>query len=156
MKLAFVVGPGVLPGHQVDQSATSHQHEDWDSHYAGDPFLAISGHTNEVFLEMVSKEVASCGVCMTCTPRRGLQTESCDSRPIPEYPFSSVVMDFGDIGQNAIPMNGGGFYATGRGKIRRGFISWGNFRTSTWCENFPAFFEGWCEIFSMRNSQSVT
>ena len=37
----------------------------------------------------------------------------------------------------------------GRGKIRRGFISCGKLRISNWCENSPAFSEGWCEIFAI-------
>ena len=67
----------------------------------------VSGHTDADLRAAISAMIGSCAVCKTCKARRGLQPESCHSFPIPEYPFSSVSMDFCDMGQeNATEIRG--------------------------------------------------
>ena len=47
--------------------------------------------------EIISQVVASCPVCQTVKARKAVQPQSCHSYPIPEYPLTSVAMDFSDI-----------------------------------------------------------
>ena len=59
----------------------------------------VSGHTDADLRAKTPAIIGSCVVFETCQAHRGPQPESCHSFPIPEYPFSSVWMDFCDMGQ---------------------------------------------------------
>ena len=71
----------------------------------------ISGHTDADLREKTSAVLGSCVVCKTCKPRQGLRPESCHSFSIPEYSFSSVAMDFCDMGKR-MPLKFGVSHAT--------------------------------------------
>ena len=67
----------------------------------------VSGHTDADLRAKISAMIGSCAVCKTCKARCGLQPESCHSFPIPDLLFSTVSMDFCDMGQeNATEIRG--------------------------------------------------
>ena len=70
----------------------------------------VSGHTDADLGAKISAMIGSCAVCKMCKARGGLRPESCHSFPIPQYPFSSVSMDFCDMGQENATENRGVTY----------------------------------------------
>ena len=59
----------------------------------------VLGHTDADLRAKISAMIGSCAVCKKCKARGGLQPESCNSVLVPEYWFSSMSMDFCDMGQ---------------------------------------------------------
>ena len=53
--------------------------------------------THRQLKHQVQTVVGHCGVCATVKPRKGVQPDTCEYAPVPEYPFSALSMDFVDL-----------------------------------------------------------
>ena len=54
----------------------------------------------------ISDVLRRCPVCQSCKPRRGTQPEANQPAPIPEFPFSSICIDFCDLSSDPVVSNG--------------------------------------------------